>query len=201
MCRKTLGSCNTIHGSCSSTLGIRNRTEMFCSKLFAGNFASALAGSGFRYHSGPEMGSFGMDLRAAVRGLLHHRSVTVLAVACLALGVGTSAAMLGLLDALLYRPPAHVVEPGAVRRVYFLDTIPGIGEFTAPSTPYPVFRDLEKVRSFSAVGGFFPTESSLGRGAEARKVRLVAVTPGFLRLLEVRPALGHLFSDSEGAPV
>jgi hypothetical protein len=46
------------------------------------------------------MGCFGMDLRAAFRGLLRNRSVTVLAITCLALGAGTSGAMLGLLEAL-----------------------------------------------------------------------------------------------------
>jgi hypothetical protein len=56
----------------------------------------------------PGNGSFGMDFRAAVCGLLRNRSVMILALACLALGVGISGAMLGLLDALLYRPPAHV---------------------------------------------------------------------------------------------
>ena len=145
------------------------------------------------------MGSFGMDLRAAIRGLLRNRSVTVLAVACLALGVGTSAAMLDLLDSMLFRPPAHVAEPESIRRVYIADSFPGIGTLSS-TTSYPILHDLETVRSFAAAGAFFNSESTLGRGAEARKVRSVLVTPSFLRLLGVQPVQGRLFSDSEGEP-
>lgn len=145
--------------------------------------------------------SFVIDLRAAVRGLLRSPSVTMLAISCLALGVGTSGAMLGLLDALLFRPPAHVAQPEAVRRVYFTftETSHGVGA-SSSETSYPVFCDLRIVRAFSAAGAFFRTESFLGRGAEARKVRSVLATPSFLRLLGVQPVQGRLFSDSEGEP-
>src|SRR4051812_27178079 len=94
------------------------------------------------------MSSFGLDLRAAVRGLLRNRSLTVMALVCLALGLGTSSAMLGLLDALLFRPPAHVEQPERVRRVYFTDTVSGLGEVTASQASYPILRELEKVRAF-----------------------------------------------------
>ena len=146
------------------------------------------------------MRSFGLDLRAAVRGLLRNRSLTVMALVCLALGLGVSSAMLGLLDSLLFRPPAHVQQPERVRRVYFTDTVSGLGEVTASQASYPILRDLEKVRAFSSAGAFFATEMPQGRGAEARKLRTVLATPGFFRLLGVQPVRGRLFAAAEGEP-
>jgi predicted permease len=143
------------------------------------------------------MGSLVLDLRAAVRGLLRDRSVTVLAILCLATGVGVSGAMLGLLDALWLRPPSQVERPESLRRVYLAQPSTGGSSST---TSYPVLRDFGRVGAFSAVGAFFATEDSLGRGAEARKVRTVLVTPAFLQLLGVRPVLGRLFAGAEGEP-
>jgi predicted permease len=140
------------------------------------------------------------DLRGAIRGLRRSRSVVLLAVTCLALGVGSSAAMLGLLDVLLLRPPAHVAQAGFLRRLYISDTLPGVGAFTASETSYPIFQDLAKVRSFSALGAYFSSEVSIGRGAEATKARAALVTPSFLRMLGVKPVVGRLFLGSEGQP-
>jgi predicted permease len=146
------------------------------------------------------MAGFYPDLLGAIRGLLRSRAVSLLALSNLALGIGTSASMLCLLDVLVFRPPAHVQEAGALRRIYITDTFPGMGDFTQSETSYPMLRDLGRVRSFAALGGFFSQQVSLGRGAEARRVRAVLATPGFLRMLAVKPALGRLFSDSEGQP-
>jgi predicted permease len=140
------------------------------------------------------------DLLGAIRGLLRSRTVLVLALSNLALGIGTSAAMLSLLDVLVFRSPAHVEDAVDLRRIYITDTFPGMGDFTMSETSYPVLRDLERLRSFSALGGFFSTKASLGRGAEARRVRTVLATPSFLRMLGVKPELGRLFADSEGQP-
>jgi predicted permease len=141
-----------------------------------------------------------LDLREAVRGLARHPSVAILAIVCLGLGVGTSGAMLGLLDTLLFRPPAHVARPEAVQRIYITNRFPGVGEVTASETSYPVLRDLEQARAFSAVGGFFSTDVGMGRGREARKAHAVLVTPGFLRALGVHPARGRLFTEAEDQP-
>src|SRR4051794_18780789 len=146
------------------------------------------------------MGGIALDFRDAARGLVRHRSVAALSLACIALGVGTSAAMLGLLDTLLFRPPAHVAKPGAVKRIYVSDRLAGFGEYTSSVTSYPVSQDLEKVRAFAAVGSFFSTEVPVGQGAEAQKVPGVLASPGFFRLLGVKPLRGRLFSDAEGQP-
>jgi putative ABC transport system permease protein len=140
------------------------------------------------------------DLRGALRGLLRSRSVLLLAVGCMALGLGTGAAMLGLLDVLLFRAPAHVREAGAVRRLYLIDTMAGVGEFTTSVLSYPVFRDLLATRAFQSAGAFFATDVSLGQGAAATKAAAVLVTPDFLFTLGVLPERGRLFDIREGRP-
>lgn len=146
------------------------------------------------------MAGIALDFRDAARGLVRHRSVAALSLVCIALGIGTSAAMLGLLDALLFRPPAHVAQPGTVKRIYVSDRLAGFGEYTSSVTSYPVSQDLETVKAFAAEGSFFSTEVPVGQGAEAQKVQGVLASPGFLRLLEVKPLRGRLFSDAEGQP-
>lgn len=140
------------------------------------------------------------DLRGAVRGLLRSRAWGGLALLCLALGVGSGAAMLGLLDTLLLRPPAQVREADEIRRLYFRLMIPGMDEVTGPESSYPYLLDLREVRAFAGVEAYFRTDAALGRGAEARRVRAALVTPGFLPLLGVRPALGRSFTGTEGLP-
>jgi hypothetical protein len=146
------------------------------------------------------MAGIAFDFREAARGLLRHRSVAALSLVCIALGVSTSAAMLGLLDALLFRPPAHVEKPGTVRRVYVTDRLPGFGEYTSSTTSYPVLQDLGRVKAFAGVGSFFSAAVPVGRGAEAQKVAGVLATPGFFRLLGLQPLRGRLFTDSESQP-
>jgi hypothetical protein len=80
------------------------------------------------------MAGLAFDLRESVGAVGRHRSVALLSLACLGLGIGTSGAMLGLLDALWFRPPAHVATPGELKRVYITDRFPGVGEFTTSTT-------------------------------------------------------------------
>src|SRR5918911_2385452 len=57
------------------------------------------------------------DLRYAARGLRQSPAFTIVAALTLALGIGANAAMFGVIDALLFRPPSGVADPGRVVRV------------------------------------------------------------------------------------
>ncbi len=58
------------------------------------------------------------DLRFAARSLVRTPGFTVVVVLTLALGLGATAAMFGLLDRLLLRPPIGVRDPERVARLY-----------------------------------------------------------------------------------
>ncbi|HVE77754.1 MAG TPA: ABC transporter permease [Gemmatimonadaceae bacterium] len=145
------------------------------------------------------------DLRYALRALRQSPGFTAAAVLCLALGIGANATMFGVVDALLLKPPAGVETPGRVARLYFSRTWPGIGATTSAVTSYPGYADLVELPAFSSVAGYTARTMTLGRGAEARGVDAVLVTPRYFSLLGVRPALGRFFLAEEeradGPPV
>jgi predicted permease len=137
------------------------------------------------------------DLRVAARGLLRAPLSILPAIACLALGLGGATLLAGVLDALLFRPPAGVSRADSVVR---LATAVGASPPQA-QVSYPVYTDLAgKVAAFSDLAAFAAFEGSLGRGPGARRVRSALVSPGFFQLLEVSPVRGRAFTPEEGDP-
>jgi hypothetical protein len=64
------------------------------------------------------------DLRYALRGLRAQPAFTAAVIVTLGLGIGANAAMFGIVDRLLYRPPPFLHDIATVNRVYltrFLD--------------------------------------------------------------------------------
>src|SRR5712691_4281939 len=53
------------------------------------------------------------------------------------LGIGANTAMFGVVDRLFFRPPAHVVDPDRVVRLYVTTTSPPWGTNTSPIGTYP----------------------------------------------------------------
>ena len=53
----------------------------------------------------------GLDLKQAIRSLLHAPTYTIVALATLILGIGANAAIFSVVDTVLFRPPAHVQDP------------------------------------------------------------------------------------------
>lgn len=137
------------------------------------------------------------DLRFSLRSLLHAPKVLVSAVLCLAGGIGVTSVMLGTLDLLLLRPPAHIEEPTSVRRLFFV--FPALS-LPQSSVPYPTYSDLGATGVFAELAAVARLEGSVGRGTEAQRARLAFVTPSFFSLLKVNPARGRLFVPAEGHP-
>ena len=141
------------------------------------------------------------DLRYTLRSLGRSPGFVAVAVACLAIGVGANATMFGIVDTLLFRPPAHVVDAEDVRRLYLRRTFPGIGERVNSGHSWPDYEMLLRdTRSFASVAAYTGGEVVLGRGAEGRTAEGIYVTPSYFRLLGVRPALGRFFAEEENAP-
>jgi predicted permease len=144
---------------------------------------------------GAALESVAQDVRYGLRAMRRAPGFTAVAVASFAIGIGANTTMFGAVDALLFRTPAHVRDADRIHRVYF--EMPGSrGPLTNHGyRTYEALRD--NVRGFDAVGAFSARPISSGRGADARSIDAVLVTPSVLTMLGVRPALGRLFTADE----
>jgi len=138
------------------------------------------------------------DLRYALRTLARSPGLSLAAVLTLGLGIGANSAMFGVVDRLFFRPPAHVVDPDRVVRLYVTTTIPSWGTNTSPIGTYPRYEDLrDHARSFTAVAAYGERRFSLGLGPQAEPVTGRMVTASFFSVLGVRPELGRFFGADE----
>ncbi len=138
------------------------------------------------------------DVRVGVRALARRPAFTVVAVLTLALGIGASVAMFGVLDtallrALPYREPGRLV----VGRTLWPDGSVG------STVSAPDYHDVrERADVFDATGALTPfdVEATITGDGEPERLNARFVSPGFFRLLGVAPALGREFRAEEGEP-
>ncbi len=136
-----------------------------------------------------------------------HPGFTAIVVVTLALGIGANAIMFGVVDGLLLRSPAHVVEPDRVTRIYFREKagpwLPGRDYTVNAVTSYPMVTALrDGVPSLQEVGAFYCRPFTVGQASDAEEPDACLVTGNYFRLLGVRPALGRFFTpDEDHAPL
>jgi predicted permease len=136
------------------------------------------------------------DIGYALRQLRRSPGFTAAVVLTLALGIGANSVMLGVVDTLLLSPPPGVTDADQLRRVYVAESHAGIAAASTLSVPdYEALRD--GTPSFEGVAAYTRSEVTVGRGHEAHQVRASLVTGEYFELLDVRPAVGRLFSAEE----
>ncbi len=144
------------------------------------------------------------DARFALRGLRRTPGLALAALAVLALGIGANASVFAALEATLLAPPPY----RDADRLVLLDLTESSRVRPAPprSIPwsYSDYEILAAGRALPLVGSAAYGERSVtlfGVG-EAAYLPVELVTPGYLRVLGVAPALGRGFApadDAEGA--
>jgi predicted permease len=140
------------------------------------------------------------DFRYGARALRSAAGFTTVAVTTLALGIGANTAMFGVVDALLFKPPAGVASPRSVMKVRV--TVPtgdGDGNTELSSVlSYPDYVDLRtRARGFATVAAYARNALSIGEGTDARTQPSLLVTGAYFPLLGVRPAIGRLIGPSD----
>jgi predicted permease len=139
------------------------------------------------------------DLRFAVRGLAGSRGFAAGVILTLGLGIGANAAMFGVVDRLLFRPPAFLADPAHVHRVYLRRTFDGTDRTTA-NMQYRRYLDLQQsTTSFDQTAAFFYNEGIVGERQEARRARVAGVSASFFPFFDAPPALGRYFTAAEDA--
>jgi predicted permease len=142
------------------------------------------------------------DVTYAWRGLGRSRAFTATFVATLALGLGVNAAMYSFLDQLFTRPPAGVVNPERVERLYL--SVPsalarGTGAYGA--FMYSRFGAVhDAARHPELVAAFTPSSgSTIVDGSVTDSARTIYATPDYFTVLGLRPHTGRFFVAEERA--
>ena len=141
--------------------------------------------------------TFWQDLRYAARGLRQKPGFAAAVVLTLGLGIGANAAMFGVTDRLLFRPPALMQDPDRVHRVYLVRTFEGKENFGS-YFQYTRYKDLQRwTTSFDVTAAVSESEIAVGDGENAFEMQVGAVSASFWSLFEARPVLGRFFTAPE----
>jgi predicted permease len=141
---------------------------------------------------------FGRDLRYGARKLRAAPGFTFVAVVTLALGIGANTLMFGIVDGLLFRPPAQVRDPSRLVRIEAdIQTQSGPPRMSA-ALSYPDFASVrDRARGLEHTAAFTGTTLDVGRGEQARLEPVVLASGDYFTMLGPRPAAGRLIDAND----
>lgn len=138
------------------------------------------------------------DARYAVRSLSRTPGVALAILVTLALGVGANAAMFTFLETLFLRPPAGIVEPHGLRRLWNERKFYNGTEFWSGYS-YPQYAAVaDAVRGRAATALYIqPQKVKIGAGESAAEAQLSYATTAYFDILGARTMVGRLYGASE----
>jgi putative ABC transport system permease protein len=141
------------------------------------------------------MNSLVQDLRYALRQLRKSPGFTAVAVLTLALGIGVSTAMFGVMNAVLLQPP-RFRDPDRIVRILSTqgDTVGGpspldVRDFAAQSHTF------EKMAVYDS--GWRKNVSALPGSTEPEQLPIGLMPAAYFEVLGVTPLMGRLFTEDE----
>jgi predicted permease len=150
-----------------------------------------------------EFDTVAQDLVVALRTLRREPLFALGVILTLGLGIGANATMFGIVDGLMLRGPAHLVDAPRVQRLYITaanddhaaaETRSSVGWVT-----YAALRD--RARSFSGIGAYStPYPRAFGVERDAPNMRVASVTADLFPMFGVRPVIGRFFLREEDQP-
>jgi putative ABC transport system permease protein len=164
----------------------RRETRTLVRRLAAERFSSD------RQPREPIMKHLWRDVRFGLRSIVRERTVTATIVLTLGLGVGASAAMIGILHAVVVNPLPYD-EPDSLVWIY-TDNPPLWFRFSVVD-----YRALEADHAtFAAVAGYETRRVTMaGADSAAERVTAKAVTGSYFPLMRQTPHLGRLFDPAD----
>lgn len=137
------------------------------------------------------------DLRYALRSLRRNPGFATAVILTLALGIGANAAMFGIVDRLLFRTPAYLIDPDRVHRVYLIHDERG-AEAVGSNTQYARFLDLRRwSSSFDLMAGYDVRQLPIGAGTEGRELPVATISATLFDFFDAKPVLGRFFTAAE----
>lgn len=137
------------------------------------------------------------DMRQAARTLRRSPGFTAVAAVTLALGIGATTAIFSVVHGVLLKPLPYP-EPDRLVGLYHRG--PGLNLPLMNQGPATYFTYLDNNRSFDGLGAWDRQEVTITGRGEPELVEALAVTEGMLRLLQVQPVLGRIFSEEDDRP-
>ena len=142
------------------------------------------------------MERFIQDLRFAARVFVKERGFTVTALLTLAICIGANAAIFAIVNSVLLEP---LPVPHPEQLVYMYNSYPGAGVGDRGSTGVPDYYDrLRETSVFQEQALYNPSGVTLGQEGNPLRVTVMRSTPSLLRLLQVQPVRGRIFTEQEG---
>lgn len=141
-------------------------------------------------------------MKHALRTLFKTPFVTIVAIASLALGLGSTAAIFSLFNQLLLQP-LPVPEPDRLVNLSAPGPKPGSNSCNQQGEcdtvfSYPMFRDLEREQTvFTALAAHRLSGANLSYGGQTINSSLMLVSGGYFPALGIQPALGRLIGPGD----
>lgn len=132
------------------------------------------------------------DIRHGGYLLRKNFGFTIVAALTLAIGIGATTTIFGVVDAVILRP-LPFSDPD--RLVQIWEKNPNGDDFSSSEPNYLDF--VAENRSLAGIGAFRPTDLALTGDGEPRDLRGVAVSQTLFPILGIRPALGRVFAPDE----
>ncbi|HEY0557300.1 MAG TPA: ABC transporter permease [Thermoanaerobaculia bacterium] len=140
------------------------------------------------------------DLRYAVRMLLKSPGFAVIAVLCVAIGIGANTAIFSVVNAILLRPFPYA-DPD---RIVALHEVQPKNDIDKGGLSNLDFRDLrEQVTAFSSTAAYTSRSLTFSGEGEPERVQGASISWNLFQFLGVKPLLGRPFradEDRAGAP-
>jgi putative ABC transport system permease protein len=134
------------------------------------------------------------DLRFGLRVLRRSPGFTAVAALTLALGIGGTAVVFSLLDAVLLRPLPYPQS----ERLYRLFPLEGKRKAGNEAASYADFRDWQRQsRTFESLAAFEGVSLNLTGTEEPERLEGSTITPGFFATLGINPVLGREFRSDD----
>src|SRR5262245_34856798 len=136
------------------------------------------------------------DLRFAARLLWKDRGFAATAIVTLAVCIGANAAIFAVVNSVLLQP---LPVPRAEQLVHMSNEYPGAGlEEGRGSTGVPDYYDrLRETDVFQEQALYSTRGATLSGSGEAQRILTMTATPSMLRLLQVQPERGRLFTEQD----
>ena len=130
------------------------------------------------------------DVKYGMRGLRNAPVFTTVAMLTLALGIGSTAAIFSIVNAVMLRPLPY---KDSARIVNLWTVSPMFPEFQMGQSA-PNLADIRaRTKSFETIAAYQPTKLALTGSGEPEQISASAISPSFLDVFGIHPAIGRPF--------